>query len=96
MKQKNVDFMWKNTAINSVYINGRSYHPRSIYKLIVFGESIKLRRLCERDFDYLEALNLLKDKCIKLYFCECLVVGMLEITEKWKGRFRLPTKNNRN
>ena len=41
----------KPTAINSVYINGRSYHPRHIYKSIVFSESIRLRRFCERDDD---------------------------------------------
>ena len=69
----------KPTAVNRVYINGRSYHPRSIYKYIVFSESIRLRRLCERDCDYLEALKLLKDKCIKSYFCKGLVV---EIQEK--------------
>ena len=55
----------KPTAINWVYINGRSYHPRSIYKSIVFSESIRLRRLCERACEYLKALKLLKDKCIK-------------------------------
>ena len=64
----------KHTAINRTYINGRSYHPRSIYKSIVFGESIRLRRLCERDCDYLEALKLLKDRCIKSHFCKGLVV----------------------
>ena len=85
----------KPTAINRVYINGRSYHPRSIYKSIVFSESIRLRRLCERDCDFLEALKLLKDKCIKSYFCEGLVVEMLEKTEKWKDRFRPPSKRTK-
>ena len=55
----------KPTAINRIYINGKFYNPRSVYKSIVFGELIRLRRLCERDCDYLEALNLLKDRCIK-------------------------------
>ena len=82
----------KPTAINRIYINGRSYHPRSIYKSIVFGESIRLRRLCERDCDYLEALNLLKERCIKSHFCKSLVVEMLEVTKKWKDRFKPPTK----
>ena len=101
MKKKKVGFIIyvrnyiKPTAINRVYINGRSYHPRSIYKSIVFSESIRLRRLCERDCDYLEALKLLKDKCIKSYFCEGLVVEMLEKTEKWKDRFRPPTKRTK-
>ena len=82
----------KPTAINRIYINGRSYHPRSIYKSIVFGESIRLRRLCERDCDYLEGLNLLKERCIKSHICKSLVVEVLEITKKLKDRFRPPTK----
>ena len=64
----------KPTALNRIYINGRSYHPYSIYKSIVFDESIRLRRLCERDCDYLEALNLLEDMCIKSHYCKGLVV----------------------
>ena len=47
----------KTTAINRVYINGSSYHPRSIYKFIVFSKSIRLRRLFEQDCDYLKALD---------------------------------------
>ena len=39
---------------------------------------IRLKKLCEQDCDYLEALKLLKDKCIKSYFCKGLVVEMLE------------------
>ena len=56
-KKEEVGFYVKTTAINSVYINGRFYHPRAVYKSIVFSESIRLRRLYERDNDYLEALN---------------------------------------
>ena len=44
----------KPTAKNRVFVNGKSHHPRSIYKSLVFGESIRLRRLCKRDSDYLE------------------------------------------
>ena len=47
----------KPTAKNRVFVNGKSHHPRSIYKSIVFGESIRLRRLCKRDSDYLEAIK---------------------------------------
>ena len=84
----------KPTATNRVYINGWSYHPRSIYKSIVFGESISVRRLCERDCDSLEDSHLLKDKCIKSHFCKYLVVEMLEIRKKCKDRFIPPTKKN--
>ena len=61
--------------------------PRAIYKSIVFSELIRLRRLCERDKDYLEALNVLKIKCLKLYICKDLVIDMLEITKQCKERF---------
>ena len=44
-KKEEVGFYVKTTAINSVYINGKSYHPRAVYKSIVFSESIRLRRL---------------------------------------------------
>ena len=73
----------KPTANNRVYTNGRSFHPRSIYKSIVLNELIRLRRLCERDCDYLEALKLSKDMCINSYFCKDLVVEMQEKTVKW-------------
>ena len=68
----------KPTAISRVSINGRSYNPCSIYKSIVFSESIRLRMLYERGCDFLEALKLLKNKCIKLNFCKGLVVETLE------------------
>ena len=63
----------KLAAINSVYINGRSYHLRPIYKSTVFSESILLRRLCERVSDYLEALSVLKVKWLNSYYCKDLV-----------------------
>ena len=85
----------KPTAKNRVFVNGRSHHPRSIYKSIVFSESIRLRRLCERDCDYLEALKSLKDKCLKSCFCKALVEDMLKITEEWKDRFGPPVRKTR-
>ena len=72
----------KPTAINRVYINGRVLSSSLNLQIYGTSESIRLRRLCERDCDCWEALKLLKDKCIKSYFCEGLVVEMLERTEK--------------
>ena len=43
----------KSTAKNRVFVNRKLHHPRSIYKSVVFGESIRLRKLCESDGDYL-------------------------------------------
>ena len=85
----------KPTAKNRVFVNGKSHHPRSIYKSIVFGESIRLRRLCERDNDYLEAIKSLKDKCLKSCFCKALVEDMINITVEWKDRFGPPMKKAR-
>ena len=85
----------KPTAKNRVFVNGKSHHPRSIYKSIVFSESIRLRRLCERDCDYLEALKSLKEKCLKSCFCKALVEDMLKITEEWKDRFGPPVRKAR-
>ena len=72
-----------------------SFHvdPRSIYKSIVFGESIRLRRFC--DCDYLEELKALKDKCLKYCFCKALVDDMLKTTAEWKDRFGPPMKKAR-
>ena len=60
----------------------------------VFSELKRLKRLCERDNYYLEALNVLKGKSLNSYFCKDLVVDMLEITKQWKERFG-PPKNNK-
>ena len=55
---------------------------------------LRLGRLCERDTDYLEALNVLKDKCLNSYFCKDLVADMLDKTKQWKERFG-PPKNSK-
>ena len=70
----------KPTAKNCVFVNRKSHLPRSIYKSIVFGESIRLRRLCKRDGDYPEAVKALKYKCLKSYFCKALVDDKIKIT----------------
>ena len=76
-------------------MNGKSHHPRSIYKSIVFGESIRLRRLCKRDGDYLKAIKALKHKCLKSSFCKALVDDVIKITAEWKDRFGHPMKKAR-
>ena len=47
----------KPTAKNRVLVNRKSHYTRSIYKPIIFGESIRLRRLCERDCECLESIK---------------------------------------
>jgi len=45
------DFM-KPTAEGRRFINGKSYHSKSTFKSILFGEVIRLRRLNQRKEDY--------------------------------------------
>ena len=40
----------KETATKRLFLNGNSYHPLCIFKSIVFGESIRLHRLCVIQF----------------------------------------------
>ena len=55
----------KSTAKDRCFLNGASHHPTSVYKSIVFGEAVRLRRLNERKSDYLKSLVNLKDKCFR-------------------------------
>ena len=63
----------KPTATNSLFLNGKSHHPLSVFKGIVFGESKRLRRLNEWDVDYHISLEGLKEKCIRSGFNKRLV-----------------------
>ena len=81
----------KPTAIDRVFVNGSSHHPRSVFKSIIFSESIRLRRLCERDDDYENAMVMLENKCHKSGFNKDLVSSMISITKTWKDRFTSPT-----
>ena len=80
----------KPTAIDRVFLNGQSYHPRSVFKSIIFSESCRLRRLNERDDYYLKALQCLEEKCHKSGFNKTLVRAMINITTLWKDRFAPP------
>ena len=44
----------KETATKRLFLNGNSYHPLCIFKSIVFGESVRLRRLNETNELYLK------------------------------------------
>ena len=60
----------KPTAKNRVSVTGKSTIHAPFTKSIVFGKSIRLRRLCERECEYLEALTYLKEKCLMSCFCK--------------------------
>jgi len=55
------DFV-KPTAEGRQFINGKSHHPQTTFKSILFGEAIRFRRLTQRKEDYLSSLNRLKEK----------------------------------
>ena len=80
----------KPTGLNRLFLNGGSYHPPYVFKGIIFCESIRLRRLNERDDMYQNALEQLKDKCIRSGFGKKLVCDMISITRIWKERFSPP------
>jgi len=61
------DFI-KPTAEGRRFINGKSHHPKSTFKSILFEEAIRLRRLNQRKEDYLSSLNRLKEKAIRSTF----------------------------
>ena len=58
----------KETATKRLFLNGNSYHPLCIFKSMVFGESVRLRRLNETNELYLKDLERLKKKCTDSYF----------------------------
>ena len=72
-KENNKSFFYtrnfiKPTAINSTFLNGKSFHPLNIFKGIISGEEKRMKRLNERNEDYQESLKKLKNKCIKSNF----------------------------
>ena len=54
----------KETASNS-YIKFGSAHPKHCFKGIIKSQLTRLRRLCSRDTDFIEAVDKLRDRCIK-------------------------------
>ena len=67
-----IGFVTKNftkpTAAGRAFLHGNSYHPLHIFKGIIFSEAVRLRRLNERQEDYLNSINELKDKCLSSGF----------------------------
>ena len=80
----------KPTSVDRLFLNGMSHHPRSVFKSVVFSESTRMRRLNEREEDYREALEKLKEKCLRSGFNKNLVNDMIDLTKQWKERFSPP------
>ena len=70
-----------------MFLNGNSYHPLCIFKSIVFGKSVRLRRLNETNNLYLKDLERLKKKCIDSYFNKKVVEKIIKLAKTWTDRF---------
>ena len=85
----------KETATKRLFLNGNSYHPLCIFKSIVFGESVRLRRLNETNELYLKDLERLKKKCIDSHFNKKVVEKIINLAKTWTDRFG-PKSLNKN
>ena len=87
IKKKKKGFKTKNftkpTAENSTFINGKSFHPKHVYRGIVYSESKRMRRLNEQDNDYQISLQKLREKCTKSEFNKRTIEQTIEVTKKW-------------
>ena len=89
------DFM-KPTAEGRRFINGKSYHSKSTFKSILFGEVIRLRRLNQRKEDYFSSflpfyLYWLKQKAIRSNFPLDMTNDMIAMASNWEV-WLLPSK----
>ena len=77
----------KETATKRLFLNGNSYHPLCIFKSIVFGESIRLRRLNETKELYLKDLGRVKKKVIDSYFNKKVAEEIINLAKSWTHHF---------
>ena len=82
----------KPTALDSVFLNGSSYHPRHIFKGIITGEAKRLLRLNDCNEDYQISLNDLQNKCLRSGFKKELVEKNIKIVQTWNKNQQ--TNNN--
>ena len=73
----------KPTAVNSVFLDGNSYHPLHILRGIIISEGKRLRRLNEKDDDFKSSLKMLSEKCIRSNFPENLVTRNINNIMHW-------------
>ena len=89
------DFV-KPTAVNRLFLNGLSHHPMSVYKSIVHGECLRLRRLNEKQEHFLSALERLRTKALKSMFDKNIVENKINLAKTWKNRFQEKKKSDDN
>ena len=86
-----IGFVTKNftkpTAAGRTFLHGNSYHPLLVFKDIIFSEAVRLRRLNERQEDYINSINELKDKCLSSGFNKKVTQTMIQKVSTWTERF---------
>ena len=85
------DFI-KPTAVGHQFLNGRSFHPNTVYRSIITGEANRMSRLNERTEDLDESLKRLEQKCLNSGFHKSLVS---ETLEKIKTRNHMEKKEEK-
>ena len=75
----------KETAKDSKMIHGESHHLRTLYRGIIVGEAIRMRRLCSTDEFYLQSLDILKDRCYRSKFPTKTIQKTMKEVKKWLG-----------
>nr|CAB3263300.1 uncharacterized protein LOC108950347 [Phallusia mammillata] len=86
----------KPTAKGRLFLNGTSHHPPWIFRGIVFGECIRLRRLNEMHDLYRSSLCDLEAKCRRSCFPFKVYSAIITAAAQWKERFAPPTSRLRN
>ena len=66
----------KETASNS-YVKYGSAHPKHSFKGIVKSQMFRLRRLCSRDSDFMDAIGKLRQRCVNSGYDEVMVDSIL-------------------
>ena len=79
----------KPTAMERTFLHGQSHHLPAVFKSIVFGEAVRLRRLNEQDETYHENLLKLRNKWARSSFNMNMVDDLLSQASTWTERFKL-------
>ena len=77
----------KPTAAGRTFLHGNSYHLLHIFKGIIFSDAVRLRRLNERQEDYINSINELKDKCLSSGLNKKVTQIMIQKVSTWTERF---------
>ena len=81
------DFV-KPTAVEAKFLNGNSFHPIHVFKGIIFGEGKRLRRLNEKDNDYVNSIERLKVKCKRSGFKNFIIEEAFAVIKEYRNLWR--------